>query len=193
MKSRRKFVLGALSAPALVGASRKGGRSFAEIEKMITRDGFSGQLHKDDLPTPALLLDLDAFESNVSKMAAHLKAHKRAFRPHGKTHKCPEIARRLVRAGAAGTCGAKISEAEVFAEHGLRGLLVTTAVVGRHKIERGVRLTKKAPDTCLCVDDEQNIRDLDDAARAAGVKVNLAIDLLVGNRTGVQPVNPPCV
>ena len=54
-------------------------------------------LTRGDVPTPALLLDLDAFEHNIQKMAAHLKARNKAFRPHGKTHKCPEVARALIR------------------------------------------------------------------------------------------------
>lgn len=93
-----------------------------------------------DIPTSALLLDLDAFESNVAKMAAHLKARGKAFRPHGKTHKCPRIAQALVRAGATGNCVAKLSEAEVFVAHGLGSLLVTTQIVGRQKIARAVAL-----------------------------------------------------
>src|SRR5690606_13645147 len=81
----------------------------------------------DEIPTPALILRLDSFEANVSKMASALRAAGRAFRPHGKTHKCPEIARRLVAAGAVGACAAKLSEAEVFADAGIGGILVTTA------------------------------------------------------------------
>ncbi len=191
MHTRRTFLLGALSAPAVVkGSMAKGSYRYPEIEKMIARGDVKGKLTPDDLPTPALLLDLDAFDANVAKMANYLRERRRAFRPHGKTHKCPEIAKALVRAGAVGNCAAKISEAEVFAAHGLHGLLVTTAVVGKHKIERGVRLTKQRPDTILCADNEQNVRDLNDAATAAGVKLNLAVDLLVGNRTGIEPGEP---
>ena len=73
-------------------------------------------MHRDEIPTPALLLDLPAFESNVATMAAHVAARGKALRPHGKTHKCPEIARRLVAAGAVGACTAKLGEAEVFAD-----------------------------------------------------------------------------
>ena len=76
---------------------------------------------RGDIPTPALLLDLDAFEDNIQKMASHLKARHKAFRPHGKTHKCPEVARALIGAGAVGICAARLSEAEVFAAHGIRG------------------------------------------------------------------------
>lgn len=191
MYSRRTVLLTGLGVPAVLGSSiDKRGYTYAEINKMISGGNVSGKLTRHDLPTPALLLEMDAFEANVAKMAAHLKARNRAFRPHGKTHKCPEIAKALIRAGATGVCGAKISEAEVFAQHGIRGLLVTTAVIGVHKIERGVRLTKKQPDTILCVDDAQNVRDLNDAAQAAGVKLNLAVDLRVGNRTGIQPGQP---
>src|SRR5262245_8724672 len=80
---------------------------------------------RDEIPTPALLLDLDAFESNVATMAAYIRERGRAFRPHGKTHKCPEIARRLIDAGAVGVGAARLSEAEVFAAHGIPGVLVT--------------------------------------------------------------------
>src|SRR6202021_1471885 len=70
------------------------------------------------------------------------------------------------------------------------GLLVTSPVVGKHKIERAVGLATMHPDTILCVDDVQNIRDLNDAAEAAQICLNLAIDIHVGGRTGVQPGMP---
>lgn len=144
---------------------------------------------RGDLPTPALLLDLDAFESNITTMAAHLRVRGKGFRPHGKTHKCPEVARALVAAGAIGCCAARLAEAEVFADHGIPGLLITTAVIGRDKIARAVTLAKRAPDTIFCVDDEANARDLNAAAQAAGVTVLVAIDLYFG-RTGILPGAP---
>lgn len=168
MPSRRTFLAGALGVPAAL----------------------KGRLTKDDLATPALLLDLDAFHSNIAKMAGYLKERKRAFRPHAKTHKCPEIAKALMRAGAVGICAAKISEAEVFAREGVGGLLITTAVIGRPKIERAVRLASKRRETIFCVDDAQNVRDLNEAAAAARLRLNLAVDLWVGNRTGIQPGAP---
>jgi D-serine deaminase-like pyridoxal phosphate-dependent protein len=141
-----------------------------------------------EIPTPALLLDLDAFEQNIQTMTSHLKARDKGFRPHGKTHKCPEIARRLIDAGAVGCCAARLSEAEVFATHGIRGLLVTTAVVGASKIARAVALARKAPDTMFVVDNEQNVRDIDSAA-GGGAPVKLLIDLYFG-RTGIEPGEP---
>src|SRR5258707_6818583 len=129
--------------PVLRSATKKRGRTYAEIEKILAKGDVKGKLTRDDLPTPALILDLDAFEFNVAKMASHCKNHGRALRPHGKSHKCPEIANSLIRAGAAGCCAAKISEAEAFAANGGGGLLVTTAVNGKHKIERALRLPSK--------------------------------------------------
>jgi D-serine deaminase-like pyridoxal phosphate-dependent protein len=145
-------------------------------------------LLRGDIPTPALLLDLDAFEHNIATMASHLKARHKAFRPHGKTHKCPEIARALIGAGAVGICAARLSEAAVFAAHGIRGLLVTTAVVGKDKLARAVALARQATDTMFCVDDEQNVNELN-AAAAGGTPIKVLIDLYFG-RTGVEPGEP---
>jgi D-serine deaminase-like pyridoxal phosphate-dependent protein len=178
-----------LTVPSVLTAAR-GSYSWGEIEKMIERGDVKGKLTRHDLPTPALLVDMDAFEANVKKMAAFTKSRGRALRPHGKTHKCPEIARRLIQAGAVGACAAKVSEAEVFAANGIRGLLVTTAVVGQYKIDRAIRLAKLAPDTIFCVDNMQNATDLDAAARTAKLTLPVAIDLWVGNRTGILPGAP---
>jgi D-serine deaminase-like pyridoxal phosphate-dependent protein len=176
--------------PVLRSASKKRGRTYAEVEKILSKGDVKGKLTRDDLPTPALILDLNAFEFNVAKMASHCKAHGRALRPHGKSHKCPQIAKALIRAGAAGCCAAKISEAEAFASSGVGGLLVTTAVIGKHKIERAVRLSSKRRDTIFCVDNAQNARDLNDAAAAARIKMNVTVDLFISGRTGIAPGEP---
>ncbi|MEO7649472.1 MAG: DSD1 family PLP-dependent enzyme [Bryobacteraceae bacterium] len=188
---RRTLLAAAVSAPGLLrGATEKRGYTWAEVEKILARGDVKGKLTRDDLPTPALILDLDAFEANVAKMTTYAKDHGRAIRPHGKTHKCPEIAKALIRAGAVGACAAKISEAEVFAANGIGGLLITTAVIGKYKIERAVRLASQRPDTIFCVDNAQNARDLNAAAAAAKLKMNVAIDLFVSTRTGIQPGEP---
>ena len=190
MKTTRRTFLGTAAASVLTisASERAGARSAAQ------RAAGRGRLFRDDIPTPALLLDLDGFEWNIAKMSAFLKERRRGFRPHGKTHKCPEIAKALIRAGAVGSCAAKLSEAEVFAGHGVGGLLVTTAVIGRAKIQRAVALAAKRRDTILSVDDPQNVRDLNEAAGAAGarprVRLNLAIDLLIGGRTGIETGAP---
>ncbi len=145
--------------------------------------------HAVDIPTPALVVDLDRFERNVATMAGFLRARGKAFRPHAKTHKCPEIARRLIAAGAVGACVARLSEAEVFAAHGIRGLLITTPVIGAPKIQRAIQLAIAAPDTIFIVDHEANLRDLATAAGQASIVLNLAIDLFFG-RTGIPPGEP---
>jgi D-serine deaminase-like pyridoxal phosphate-dependent protein len=189
--TRRTFLAGSWAVGA--GLSAPGARSAytsQEIEKMLARGDIQGRLTRHDLPTPVLCVDLDAFEHNVEKMAAHVRHSGKALRPHGKTHKCPEIARRLIRAGAAGACVAKLSEAEVFAREGVKGLLVTTAVIGTHKVERAVRLAARHPNTIFSADDPGNLRELNDAAGRAGIRLQVAIDLWIGGRTGAPPGEP---
>lgn len=190
--SRREFLAAGLAVG--LGNNRatasKRGYSHAEAEKLLAGGNPNGKLTKDDLCTPALVLDLDRFESNLGKMAAYLRERGRGFRPHAKTHKCPEIARAQIKAGASGICTAKVSEAEVFAEYGVKGLLITTAVVGRHKIQRAIQLARTAPDTIFVVDDEPNARELFEAADAAKMNLNVALDLYVGGRTGISPGAP---
>src|SRR5262249_45806673 len=76
---------------------------------------------KRQIPTPALILDLNAFESNVAAMAERVKQAGKKLRPHAKAHKCAEIARRQIAAGACGVCVATVAEAEVMAEGGVEG------------------------------------------------------------------------
>lgn len=165
-------------------------RSWLEMAQILDRGNVNGAICRAELPTPALLLDLDAFESNVQKMMSHVREHNKALRPHGKAHKSAEIAKYLVNAGAAGACVAKLSEAEVFAEQGVGGLLITTPVVGKYKIERALSLAKIQPDIIFCVDNTRNALEFSDAAGSTRLFLNLAIDLWIGRRTGVQPGAP---
>ena len=90
-----------------------------------------------------------------------------------------------------GACAAKLSEAEVFARHGVKGLLVTTAVIGKHKIERAVRLASAQRDTIFCVDNAQNVRDLNDAARGRAHPAESGDRFeLWPARTGIRPGEP---
>ncbi|MFQ5830160.1 MAG: DSD1 family PLP-dependent enzyme [Candidatus Methylomirabilia bacterium] len=146
---------------------------------------------KAELPTPALLLDLDRFERNLQRMAAHLKSAGKQLRPHAKTHKCPEIARRQVQAGAVGVSVAKVSEAEVMAAAGIRNLLITSEVVGPEKITRLLRVLDRAPETLVVVDHPDNVRELAEATGGAGRRLNVLVDVDVGaRRTGVPPGEP---
>src|SRR5438132_13227277 len=104
-------------------------------------------MSRDDIPTPALLLDLDRFERNVHRMAEHVARHGKQLRPHAKTHKCPEIAPRQIAPGARGVARAKLGEAEVLARAGVRGLLITHQVVAPAARRPLIRLAAEAPDT----------------------------------------------
>jgi len=143
---------------------------------------------RDEVPTPALLLDLDRFERNLARLALHVRRAGKQLRPHAKTHRCPEIARRQIAAGALGVACAKLGEAEVMAGAGIRGLLITTEVVSRAKIERLMRLVADAPDTLVVVDHAESVAALAGAAEAADVVLGLLVDVDVGGRrTGAAP------
>src|SRR5438128_10960942 len=136
---------------------------------------------RDDIPTPALLRDLDRVERNLRRMAAHARASGKNLRPHAKTHRCPEIARRQVSNGALGVACAKLGEAEVMARAGVRGLLITTEVVASAAIRRLMRLVSEAPDTLIVVDHADNVAALGREATADGVVVDVLVDVDVGN------------
>ena len=82
------------------------------------------------IPTPAGVIDLDAFDRNVARMAARAKAAGLALRPHAKSHKCAALARRQIAAGAVGVCCAKLAEAEALSAAGIRGILITSSLAG---------------------------------------------------------------
>jgi D-serine deaminase-like pyridoxal phosphate-dependent protein len=148
-------------------------------------------MNRHEVPTPALLLDLDRFERNIQKMAAFVKDAGKKLRPHSKTHKCPEIARRQIAAGAVGVCVAKVGEAEVMARAGIRNLLVTTEVVGPEKIGRLLGVLERQPETMVVVDHPDNVRELGEAMTRARRVLNVLVDVDVGGRrTGVQPGEP---
>ena len=114
-----------------------------------------------DLPTPCLVLDLSRFEANVERMSRFVREKAVALRPHAKTHKCAEIARRQIKAGAAGISVATIAEAEIMQDAGIRGLLITAEMVGEPKVSRLMNVISSAPDTMVVVDDANNIDELE--------------------------------
>lgn len=140
-----------------------------------------------EVPTPALVIDLDVFERNLATLASFMRGKKAGFRPHGKAHKCPSIAKLQLASGAHGICAAKLGEAEVFVNGGVTDVLITAEVVGKRKIDRLMRLTALAPNLVVVVDNAQNATDLSEAALVAKRKLKVAIDLNVGqNRAGLD-------
>src|SRR5262249_50560455 len=143
------------------------------------------------LSTPCLVLDLDRFESNLGKMSRFARERGIALRPHSKTHKCVNIARRQIGKGAIGICCATIAEAEVMVGGGVEGLLITGEMVGEPKIRRLLRLMTQAPDTMIVVDNVENVEELQRAASSSGIQITTLIDLDIGqNRTGILPGEP---
>jgi D-serine deaminase-like pyridoxal phosphate-dependent protein len=141
----------------------------------------------DAVDTPALILDLDAFERNLARMAAALHGSTVRLRPHSKSHKCPQIALRQVALGAVGICCQKVSEAALFADAGIQDILVTNQVVGETKLRHLASLARAARIGVL-VDHPQQIKALAAVALAHGVTLDVYVEVDVGaNRCGVAP------
>ena len=143
-----------------------------------------------DLPTPALVVDEEALEHNLDKMASFFRGKSARLRPHAKTHKCPILARKQLDRGAHGICAAKVSEAEVMVDAGIGNVLITSPVVTKDKVARVMALAKKSSDVAIVVDQEQNVRDFNDAAAALGTTLQVVVGLNVMNRTGVAMGEP---
>jgi D-threonine aldolase len=143
-----------------------------------------------EVDTPALILELDAFERNLRLMQESLAARSVAVRPHAKSHKCPQIAMRQIALGAVGVCCQKVSEAEALVEGGVQDVLIANEVIGAVKVKRVAALAKQAK-IAVCVDDAGAITALNGAAREFGVKLDVLVEINVGaNRCGVEPGAP---
>ncbi|MGY9055233.1 MAG: DSD1 family PLP-dependent enzyme [Alphaproteobacteria bacterium] len=141
---------------------------------------------RQELDTPALLIDLDALEANIAAMAAHCATTGQRLRPHTKTHKSVEIARRQVAAGAVGVCCATLGEAEVMGLAGISGVHLTSPVVRPNRVARLIALNLAAERLSVVVDHPDAIQAIADAAVASGKPLDVFIDLDVGSRrTGV--------
>ena len=141
----------------------------------------------DDLETPSVLIDLDLMEENIAAMQSRCDALGIQFRPHIKTHKIPDIARRQVEAGAVGIACQKVSEAEVFAAAGFRDIQIPYNIVGERKTQRLAALAKLANVT-VTVDSKAIVDGIAEAAQAADATVNIMVELVsLGLRTGTTP------
>jgi len=191
--SRRGFLAQTATAGALscVGGFSPAAASTADQagEEAQVAPHYRGFLKKSvqELPTPALLIDLDIFEHNLQALANYMKSRPVTFRPHAKAHKSPAIGKLQLASGATGLCAAKLGEADVLVRGGIRDVLITAEVVGPLKIQRLMGLLAITPDVKAVVDSEQNAIDLSTAALASKRKLKVAIDVNVGqNRTGLS-------
>ena len=119
---------------------------------MTTRPPAEIGMILDDVDTPALVIDLDAFERNLRRLPERISGSGVKMRPHAKTHKCPVIALKQMELGAVGVCVQKVSEAEAMVYGGVKDVLVTNEIVGRQKLRRLTALAQSAR-VGVCADD----------------------------------------
>src|SRR5258708_38151817 len=157
----------------------------SEAEK-LHRHLIGQQGSRRSLNTPALVLDLEMLDRNIAEMASFAKAHNVKLRPHSKTHKSADIAKRQIKAGALGVCCAKLGEAEALAEGGVEHLHITPPGVTPQAIARLIELNGKGADLMVGVDHPANVEVLAAAATKAGKPMSVIVDIDPGmHRTGV--------
>lgn len=136
--------------------------------------------------TPALVIDMDRVERNISRIQAICDAAGVANRPHIKTHKSPFLARLQIQAGAQGITCQKLGEAEVMAEAGLDDILISYNLIGEEKIARLGALLAKTNVT-VAADNAVVIAGLSHAGTAAGRPLPVVIECDTGRkRAGVE-------
>jgi len=147
----------------------------------------------EHVDTPALLVDLDAYEWNIDQMAKEAANSGMRLRPHAKTHKCAVIALHQISHGAIGVCCQKVSEAEALVNGGVRDIFITNEIIGRHKLTRLASLAKRAT-VAVCIDHRDNLEELNAVARSSDVHVDALVEMDVGGgRCGVEPGEPALV
>ncbi|MCH2666409.1 MAG: DSD1 family PLP-dependent enzyme [Deinococcales bacterium] len=147
-------------------------------------------LPKSDLDTPALWLDLEALENNISYLARYFEKAEVEWRPHIKGIKVPALAHKLLNAGAIGITCAKLGEAEVMVAAGVKDILIANQIVTSQKIERLVRLCDQA-EIKVAVDNADNVAALGVAASTAGIELGVLVEVNCGmDRAGVSPGEP---
>jgi len=143
-----------------------------------------------DVDTPSLIIDLNAFERNLKKMADFVAKAGVRLRPHAKTHKSPVIGRKQMQLGAVGLCCQKVSEAEAMVEGGIPDVYISNEVIGARKLDRLAALAHEAR-VMVAVDNDLAVEALSLAARKAGVTIRVLVEIDVGaNRCGVPPGEP---
>jgi len=143
---------------------------------------------REELVTPALILDLSLAKQNIQFMLDRLQALHGKLRPHIKCQKCAELARMQVEAGAVGVCAATVWEAIVMSRAGIKDVLIANEVAGAEKIQALARAARRHHLT-VAIDDRDNAADLSAAVCAAGSQLDVLIEVDIGmGRGGVRSV-----
>jgi D-serine deaminase-like pyridoxal phosphate-dependent protein len=144
----------------------------------------------EDLDTPQLLLDLDILDGNLRRMQAAVAERGVALRVHFKSLKCAGLALYLQERGVERFLCAKLNEAEVLADSGVRNIFVANQLIGATKLRRLAELARRA-DVLVCVDAVENVEEMSRAAQAAGATIGVLVEVDIGmERCGVQPGEP---
>lgn len=144
----------------------------------------------EQITTPALVVDLDAMESNLHSMAAFFHERRCKLRPHFKNHKTPLLAWKQIRSGAIGMTCATLREAEILVEHGIGSILIANEIAGEEKPERLAELSHHAS-VMVAVDNCNSVRDLARAQRNRNAQIEILVDINIGlNRCGVPAGQP---
>jgi 3-hydroxy-D-aspartate aldolase len=144
---------------------------------------------RERLATPALVLDLDVLERNLQTMADYCRVHQRTLRPHAKTHKSARIAALQAKHGAVGICVATIREAQVMVASGVRGVLVTSPMVGEAKLDAVTALLECDKEVMFVIDSLVGARALASRLKKSHMTAKVLIDIDVGmKRTGAPTV-----
>src|SRR5947208_17015874 len=155
MTSRRRFLSTAATGGILATSSRSFGRPtnrYDEIEAKVTRRDFKN-LHKEDLPTPCMVVDLEIFEKNLRTMADHCRTSGIRLRGHVKVHKSPDIAKRQLALGSIGVTCATVAECELMSHSGISDVLLTREPYSKINNGRAIALVKRYPTYGTVVDD----------------------------------------
>ncbi len=193
MTSRRQFLAaggGLLAASAARAAQTPAAFPYNEFEARIARRDFR-DITKDVLPTPSMIVDLDLFEQNINKMAAHSKAVGIGVRPHVKVHKSVDVAKRQIALGALGLTTATIAESELMSGAGIKGVLWTKQPASANNVARAIELTRRDPTFMFVIDDPIVADWVEQAAAAADVKCRIAVAVYAGMaRQGIENGQP---
>lgn len=136
-------------------------------------------MHISELETPAVVVDLDVMERNLSRMADYCREHQLLLRPHTKSHKIPELAKRQIASGASGITVAKIGEAEVMLNAGITDVLIAYPIVGPDKSKRLAAIAERGR-IAVSIDSEEAAVSISEAVSRQGTKVGILVELDVG-------------
>jgi len=148
-------------------------------------------MNVNEIQTPCLVIDYNKFERNILKMKNFVLNNNVRLRPHAKMHKSFDVANFQIKFGGAhGICCQKVSEAEVFARQGIKDILITNQVTDLFKINRLTSISSDDIKLACCVDDEENIININKSAKEKNTQIDLYIEFDCGaNRCGIQSFN----